>query len=120
MMPVDLLLDRGLLDEGAEFGPDDLHELIELYLEQADELMGELRTAVQRGAAKEVDQLARKLAGSSAVCGVTALVEPLRALERLGRAGHLAGSDQLLAEATERLELCRRLLAEYLAEKDRQ
>ena len=31
--------------------------------------------------------------------------------------GRLYGSDELLAETTERLELCRRLLADYLAEK---
>ena len=120
MMPIDLTLDRELLDENAEFGLDDLNELIELYLAQADEIMGELRTAVQTGAAKDVDHLAHKLAGSSAVCGVAAMIEPLRSLEKLGHEGKLAGSDQLLAEATERLELCRRLLAEYLAEKSRQ
>ena len=45
------------------------------------------------------------------------MVQPLRALEQRGREGRLAGSDELLAQTTERLELCRRLLAEYLAEK---
>jgi len=45
------------------------------------------------------------------------MVQPLRALEQRGREGRLSGSDELLAQATERLELCRRLLAEYLAEK---
>jgi hypothetical protein len=45
------------------------------------------------------------------------MIEPLRALEKQGREGQLAGSDQLLTEATERLELCRRLLAEYMSEK---
>jgi HPt (histidine-containing phosphotransfer) domain-containing protein len=117
MMPIDTLLDRELLDESAECGLDDLHELIDMYFEQADEIIGELRTAVDTAAAKDVDQLAHKLAGSSAVCGLSAMMEPLRSLERLGRQGQLAGSDKLLADATERLELCRRLLAEYFAEK---
>jgi HPt (histidine-containing phosphotransfer) domain-containing protein len=117
MAPVEAPLDRALLDENAEFGLDDLHELIDLYLAQADEIMGELRTAVRTGAAENVDNLAHKLAGSSAVCGVAAMVEPLRALEKLGREDELADADQILAEATERLALCRRLLAEYLAEK---
>ena len=61
--------------------------------------------------------MAHKLAGSSAVCGVSVMVTPLRALERRGREGQLAGADQLLAEVTQRLELSRRLLAEYLDEK---
>jgi HPt (histidine-containing phosphotransfer) domain-containing protein len=119
MMPSDLMLDRELLDENAECGLDDLHELIELYMEQAIDIIGELRIAVHTGAAKDVDHLAHKLAGSSAVCGLTAMVEPLRALEKLGHEGQLAGSAQLLDQATERLELSRRLLAEYLAEKAR-
>lgn len=117
MMPIEMPLDRELLEENAELGLDDLHELIELYLAQADELMGGLRTAVKAGAAKDVDELAHKLAGSSAVVGVKAMIEPLRTLEKEARAGVLTNSDQLLAETTERLDLCRRLLNEYMAEK---
>jgi HPt (histidine-containing phosphotransfer) domain-containing protein len=117
MPPVEAPLDRALLDESAEFGLDDLRELIDLYLAQADEIMGELGTAVKTGGASDVDELAHKLAGSSAVCGVAAMVEPLRTLEKLGREDDLAGADQILAEATARLALCRRLLADYLAEK---
>jgi HPt (histidine-containing phosphotransfer) domain-containing protein len=117
MMPIETMLDRELLDENAELGLDDLRELIELYLEQADEIMGDLNTAVRSGAAKDVDQLAHKLAGSSAVCEVTAIVQPLRTLEKKGRDNDLAGSENLLADIMERLELCRRLLTEYLTEK---
>jgi HPt (histidine-containing phosphotransfer) domain-containing protein len=117
MLPVESPLDREVLDETAEFGLDDLQETIAMYLKQADEIMGGLRTAVQTGAANNVNELAHKLAGSSAVCGVAAMVQPLRALEQHGREGRLSGSDKLLAETTERLELCRRLLADYLAEK---
>jgi HPt (histidine-containing phosphotransfer) domain-containing protein len=117
MTPVETPLDRELLDESAEYGLDDLQELIELYFDQADEIMGQLQTAVQTGAAKDIDQLAHKLAGSSAVVGVKAVIQPLRTLEKQGHEGQLAGSEQLLADATERLELCRRLLAEYMTEK---
>ena len=117
MSSVEAPLDRALLDETAELGLEDLHELIDLYLAQADEIMGEIKTAVRTGAAKEVDELAHKLAGSSAVCGVAAMVGPLRTLERLGRDDELAGADQVLAHAMEQLALSRRLLTEYLAEK---
>jgi histidine phosphotransfer protein HptB len=118
MTPVEMPLDRELLDENAEFGLNDLRELIDLYLDQADEIMGELRTAVQAGETKSIDQLAHKLAGSSAVVGAQAVVKPLRSLENLARQGEVVGSDQLLADATEQLELCRRLLTEFLAEKE--
>jgi HPt (histidine-containing phosphotransfer) domain-containing protein len=117
MSPVESPIDKELLDESAELGLDDLRELIDMYLDQADEIMGGLRTAVQAGAAAEVNDLAHKLAGSSAVVGAAAVVQPLRTLEHLARDGQLSGSDKLLAEANERLELCRRLLAEYLTDK---
>jgi HPt (histidine-containing phosphotransfer) domain-containing protein len=117
MMPIEMPLDKELLEENASLGLEDLHELIELYLAQADDIMGELRTAVQTGAANEVDELAHKLAGSSAVVGVQAMVEPLRMLEKQAHAGILANSNRLLDETAERLDLCRRLLNEYMAEK---
>jgi HPt (histidine-containing phosphotransfer) domain-containing protein len=113
-------LDRELLDENAEYGLNELHELIDMYFAQADEIMGELRTAVAAGAAKDIDQLAHKLAGSSAVCGITGIIGPLRTLEKQARQEELTGTDRLLAEAMEKLELCRRLVGEYLAEKDAQ
>jgi HPt (histidine-containing phosphotransfer) domain-containing protein len=117
MTPVDSPLDLELLDENADFGLDDLQDLIQMYLTQADEIMGHLKTAIQAGAATDVDQLAHKLAGSSAVCGVQAMITPLRTLEKQAREGQLAGSEQVLDDAMQRLELCRRLLAEYLAGK---
>jgi HPt (histidine-containing phosphotransfer) domain-containing protein len=110
-------VDIALLDENAELGLDDLRELIDMYFTQADEILAGLRTAINAGAAKDVGELAHKLAGSSAVCGMTAMMAPLRALERQGREGQLSDAKPLMAETTERLDLCRRMLDEYLAEK---
>ena len=111
------LLDMELLDEMAAIKGDGLRELIDMYLTKADELRKDLQAAIEVGAAEEVRRLAHRFAGSSVVCGVTAMVQPLRALEQRGREGQLSDADQLLAQMTERLELSRRLLAEYLAEK---
>jgi HPt (histidine-containing phosphotransfer) domain-containing protein len=108
------LLDMELLGENAANGLEDLRELIDMYLAQADETMTSLRTAVQAGAAADINQLAHRLAGSSAVCGVTGMVGPLRTLEQRAREGRLSDPDSLLATLAERLESCRRLLAEYL------
>jgi HPt (histidine-containing phosphotransfer) domain-containing protein len=112
-------LDLELLDENADLGLDSLNELIDLYLAQADETMAGLRTAVAAGDAVDVGRLAHKLAGSSAVCGVKAMTSSLRALEQRSREGRLSEFDQLLAHTSQQLESCRRLLAEYLAEKGR-
>ena len=111
------LLDMELLDESAAIGVDGLRGLIDMYLTQADEVLKELQAAIEVGAAEDVKRLAHRLAGSSAVCGVTAMIQPLRALEQRGREGQLSDADQLLAQTVQRLEVCRRLLAEYLAEK---
>jgi HPt (histidine-containing phosphotransfer) domain-containing protein len=111
------LLDMELLDECAAIGVDGLRELIDLYLAQADKLLKDLRAAIAAGTAEEAKRLAHRLAGSSVVCGVTAMVQPLRALEERGREGQLSDASVLLGETVQRLEVCRRLLAEYLAEK---
>jgi HPt (histidine-containing phosphotransfer) domain-containing protein len=111
------LLDMELLNEMAAIRGDGLRGLIDMYLTQADELLKDMQSAIEVGAAEDVKRLAHKLAGSSLVCGVTAMVQPLRALEQQGREGQLSDADQLLAQTVQRLEVCRRLLAEYLAEK---
>ena len=118
MAPDESPLDLEILDENAEIGVEGLRELIDMYLAQADEILANLQVAIQTGAASDVENLAHKLAGSSAVCGVNVMVPPLQTLAQQGREGRLSDADQLLAQMTERLELSRRLLAEYLAEKE--
>ena len=118
MMPNESPLDMEILDENAEIGMEGLRELIDMYLTQADEIRANLQVAIRTGTASDVEHLAHKLAGSSAVCGVNVMAPPLRALEQRGREGQLSDAGQLLAQMTERLELSRRLLAEYLAEKE--
>jgi HPt (histidine-containing phosphotransfer) domain-containing protein len=119
-MPLDESpLDLEILDENAEIGMEGLRELIDMYLTQADETLADLQVAIRTGAAGDVNHLAHKLAGSSVVCGVNIMVPPLRAMEQRGRECRLSDADPLLVQLTERLELSRRLLAEYLAEKER-
>jgi PAS domain S-box-containing protein len=114
LQPDEPLLDVELLKEMSEADPDGLGELVDLYLTQAKEIMPDLRTAIAAGAAEDVKHLAHKLAGSSAVCGLKAIVTPLRALEQQGKEGRLSGADQLFTQAGLRLELCEKALADYL------
>lgn len=110
-------LDIALLDETFDTDEEGLHELLDMYWAQAEQTIPELHKAIQAGDAKSVDHLAHKLAGSSGVCGVKAMVGPLRTLEMRGRAGDLSDADSLIASLTECLESCRRLVDEYLASK---
>ena len=92
------VLDVRLLEEIAAIGAGELRKLVDMYLTRADELLKGLHVAIEAGAATEVRRLAHGLAGSSVVCGVTAVVPPLRALEQRGREGQLSDADQLLAQ----------------------
>jgi HPt (histidine-containing phosphotransfer) domain-containing protein len=110
-------LDIELLDENAEIGVEGLRELLDMYLEQADEILQGLQMAISGGSAADVDHLAHKLAGSSAVCGVKGMIAPLRELEKSGRTGDLENADELFLRNTDQLAVSRRLLAEYLEGK---
>jgi len=77
------------LRDAADHDPGEMRALTALFLEQADELMPGLATALATGAANEVDKLAHKLAGSCASCGMVALLTALRELEQMGRSGDL-------------------------------
>lgn len=112
------LLDKEILDENADIGIEGLRELVDMYLTQADEIVSGLQAALQAGEADEVKELAHKLAGSSAVCGVNAMVQPLRTMEQRARDRQLDDADALFAQIVESLDLSRRLLAEYLASKE--
>jgi HPt (histidine-containing phosphotransfer) domain-containing protein len=115
----DALLNREILDETAELGVESLQELLDMYFEQAELVIGQIQDAIKSDAPITVEELAHKLVGSSVVCGVTGMVTPLRALEQLGRENLLTNADQFVAEATKRLKVSRQLLAEYIAQKSR-
>jgi HPt (histidine-containing phosphotransfer) domain-containing protein len=110
-------LDLEVLNESAEFGIDGLRELLDEYFVQADEIIAGLRTAIHDQQPNVVNQLAHKLAGSSAVCGLKAVVEPLRILEQRGRAGELSDAPQCMDTLIAQLDLCHRLLDDYMATK---
>jgi HPt (histidine-containing phosphotransfer) domain-containing protein len=113
-LPEGSVLDLALLDEAADFGIDDLRQLIDAFLAQADEIMILLRSAIDAGDAQTTEHLAHKLAGSSGVCGAVAVMQSLRALEQSTRKGCLSEADPLLQSVAEQLESSRRLLDEYL------
>lgn len=94
-------------------GPERLRELIDLYLRQSHQLIKELGAAIRSGAAKEVENLAHKCVGSSANCGMTAILPPLRELERMGRSGRLIGADEACANASRQLGRIDEYLANY-------
>jgi HPt (histidine-containing phosphotransfer) domain-containing protein len=95
--------------------PDNLKELVMLYLNQTSEQMGQLDAAVRAGSAQEVRRLAHSCAGASATCGVRQLVPILRELERQGSEEKLTTAADLCQQAGREFQRIRIFLEDYLA-----
>ena len=65
--PVDLDRLREMTDGDSQ----SVRDLVDVYLDQADELIGSLHAAIQANSASDVVRWAHKLGGSSATCGMT-------------------------------------------------
>jgi two-component system sensor histidine kinase/response regulator len=106
--PVDI---KQLIEVSA--GPQGTRELIDLYLKESHNLIEALGAAIRSGAVKDIERLAHKLIGSSATCGMTAILPSLRELERMGRSGRLTGAEQMYADAIRQLNRIQEFLSGY-------
>src|SRR6266568_818211 len=79
--------------------PDEFAEILNLYLEGMSKNLGQLEMALSSGDHHEVESLAHNCAGTSASCGMTAIVLPLRELEDAAREGRLANGPFAFARA---------------------
>ena len=114
------LVDLERLEAAANEDPAMLQELVDLYFAQAKDLMNGLRGAITAGSAKDVDHFAHKLVGASLACGMSAMVLPLRELERQGKEGHLTNAEALFAQTSRHLELTRSKVGTYVREYQHQ
>jgi HPt (histidine-containing phosphotransfer) domain-containing protein len=114
------LVDLERLEAAANEDPAMLQELVDLYFAQAKDLMNGLRGAITAGSAKDVDHFAHKLVGASLACGMSAMVLPLRALERQGKEGRLSNAEALFAQASRHLEMTRDKVGTYVREYQHQ
>jgi CheY-like chemotaxis protein/nitrogen-specific signal transduction histidine kinase len=112
----DAPVDMSRLLDFTDGDPDNLRELVTLYLSQTKEQLEQLAAAVKAEKAQEVRRLAHSCAGASATCGVRRLVPMLRELERQGFEGQLTNAAQLSHQADEEFERIRGFLEAYLAE----
>jgi len=110
------LVDLERLEAAANEDPKVLQELVELYFAQATDLMNGLRGAINSGSAKDVDHFAHKLVGASLACGMSAMVLPLRELEKRGKEGSLGDAEALFDQASRHLEMTRNKLGTYVQE----
>ncbi|MBP9901356.1 MAG: response regulator [Verrucomicrobia subdivision 3 bacterium] len=109
--PIDL--DR--LQEFTEGNPENLTELVTLYVQQTTQQLEQLEIAVKANNAPDIRRLAHSCAGASATCGMRRIVIPLRELERQSSEGKLTQVAELCAQTLKEFELIRTALTPYLA-----
>jgi CheY-like chemotaxis protein len=83
---------------------EELSEILELYMSQMTDNLRLLKVAIEAGDTEQVESIAHSCVGTSANCGMVAVVPPLRALETAGRQGSLEGGTTLLEEANRQFE----------------
>ncbi len=111
------LLDVERLEAAANDDPKVVQELVELYFAQAKDLMNGLRAAINSDSPKDVDHFAHKLVGASLACGMSAMVLPLRELEKRGKEGKLGDAETLFDRASRHLELTRNKVGTYIRQQ---
>ncbi|HYV26500.1 MAG TPA: response regulator, partial [Candidatus Eisenbacteria bacterium] len=110
----DAPVDIERLLEFTDGNPENLRELVTLYLEQTEGQIGQLETAVRSGATQEVRGLAHSCAGASATCGMRRLVPLLRELEKQGFEGKLTNATELCQDAAREFKNIRSFLEAYM------
>ena len=96
--------------------PEELFDMLSVYLDQMTKSLEKLDLAIEAGNASEVNLIAHNCAGANANCGMTALIAPLRELERLAAENDLAGAATLGAQIHREFERVRLFLKENLEE----
>ena len=94
--------------------PEEFNEILDLFLEHMPQSLEKMRLAIEAGDANEVHLIAHNGGGTSANCGMTAMVAPLRELERMGREKQLAGAVALRAQVCVEFERVKLFLAAHL------
>ncbi|MEO8435987.1 MAG: PAS domain S-box protein [Pyrinomonadaceae bacterium] len=94
--PTEAPVDLERLHDVMGHEPDEMFEILDVYLDQMSENIVKLEAAVASGDAGTVDLIAHNSFGTSANCGMVAVVASLRELERAGRAGDLENAMPLV------------------------
>jgi HPt (histidine-containing phosphotransfer) domain-containing protein len=95
-------------------GDDAARDLAGFYIPYVVERLDALRSAVDAGAAEEVEVIAHQLAHSNAAAGVIDIVVPLLAIEGMAQEGHLGRVAAALADAEAGFLRVREFLLQYV------
>jgi len=90
--------------------PEEFSEILEVYMTHMSESLEELDAALSSRDHQAVESIAHNCAGTSANCGMTAVIESLRELEEAGHAERLENTSPLLAQTRIGFERIREFL----------
>jgi signal transduction histidine kinase/two-component SAPR family response regulator/HPt (histidine-containing phosphotransfer) domain-containing protein len=90
-----------------------LRDIVDIYLQQTEKQFEQISQALQRRASAEVRALAHSCVGASATCGMVAVVNPMRELERLGQEGRLEEAPAVLESSRAAFNRIRGFFADY-------
>ena len=112
MSEADTLDQAALADLRAMTGDDPafLAELIDTYVADTPQQLATIRHALDTGDAEAVRRAAHSLKSNSATFGAATLAELGAQLEARGKAGELAGTDEMVARADAEYDLVKRAL----------
>src|SRR5258708_39638411 len=94
--------------------PHERAEILEVYLVQMVKNLSKLDAAIRMNNSREIDLIAHNCAGTSANCGMVAVVEPLREMERMGRENCLDAAAVLFVPISREFERVQLFLQENL------
>jgi HPt (histidine-containing phosphotransfer) domain-containing protein len=97
----------------ADGNPENVKELLQVYVGQTTEQLAQMRTELEKGDSYKVARLAHSCAGASATCGLVAIVPRLRALEHSADSGDLSPATALLAAIQREFERIQKFLHQY-------
>ena len=89
-------------------------EMAERYIRHTREQLDQLKEVLHKRDAAQLKWIAHSSAGSSAMCGMTAMVESLRELERLGQTNELANAPAVYDRVVKEFERVEQFLQEHL------
>jgi PAS domain S-box-containing protein len=116
--PAAALLDRAVLV--ARIGGNEklLHELVNVFRDDSDNQVTELRAALLEGNAAKLGEAAHSLKGMVAFFGVDSVTQAALQLEKLGRQGDLGGAQEALGRLTHELDRLKAGLSAILSEPE--
>lgn len=108
----DCPVDLDWLRECTDDDPEAMRTMANLYVTRTTTQLVELESAIARNAALDVHKIAHGCVGSSGTCGMTKIAVVFKELEKMGKAGELAGAGALSEQARAEFERIKAFLTE--------